>query len=239
MSSKEQLVVQVAPRSERGNGPSRRLRRSGRVPAVLYGHGAKATSLILEDLQVGKLLHHSGLIKLDFAGDTSISGILREVQRDPVSQKILHIDIQEVRADEIVTVTVEIQSVGDPAGIQAGGQLEQFMRHLQVKVQAVEMFDTLTVNVGAMQLGDVMHVKELPLPAGVIALGDPHAAVFQVRLPKLEEEAATEGEAVVAGEATGEPEVIAKGKKPEDGEEADGKKAAGKAESSEKGKEKK
>ncbi len=215
--SSQALSLKAEPRDGRGNGPSRRMRRSGRVPAVIYGHGQSASVSVDEKAILG-LIHHPGLITIDVAGK-AVSGIIKEVQRNPISGKLLHADIQEVRPDELITVTVQIESKGVPAGAIAGGQLEQVMRQIEIRIQAKDLFETLTVDISAMQLDQTMHVKELPLPEGVKILTARDQAVFQVRLPKAEEVAEpVEGAAAAAGT---EPEVIAKGKKDEEGAEGE------------------
>ena len=212
--SKQEVTLNAEPRELRGNGPARRLRRAGRVPAVIYGHGKTGVSLTLEEAALKAVVHHPGLIQIRL-GSGTLSAIIKDVQRDIFTGKTTHVDLQEVAADEIITVTVQIEAVGDPAGLAMGGQLEQNMRHVDIKVRAADLFETLKVDVSGMQLDHVLHVRDLKLPEGVVALGDPDMGVFQVRLPKMEEEKPAEEDAVAAAGA--EPEVIAKGKKEEEG----------------------
>lgn len=236
-----ELTLTAETRALTGNGPARRLRKQGRVPAVVYGHGKAGIPLTVQDLALRNLIHHPGLINVAIDGGAPISAIVKDVQRDCISGHILHVDFQEVLADEIIVISVQIESLGDPAGIQAGGQLEQVMRLMDVKVRAKDVTDVVQIDVTKMQLNETMHVRELVLPEGMTAVTHGDAAVFQVRLPKIEEEAATdEAVAVEGAEGAGEPEVIAKGKKPEDGEEGADAAAGGKekAGAKEKGKEK-
>jgi large subunit ribosomal protein L25 len=212
--SKKEVTLNAEPREMRGNGPARRLRRAGRVPAVIYGHGKTGVSLTLEEGALKTVVHHPGLIQIHLGADT-LSAIIKDVQRDIFTGKTTHVDLQEVAADEIITVTVQIEAVGDPAGLAMGGQLEQNMRHVDIRVRAADLFETLKVDVSGMQLDHVLHVRDLTLPEGVVALGDPDMGVFQVRLPKMEEDKTAEDAAAAA--AAGEPEVIAKGKKDEEG----------------------
>ena len=223
--SKKEVSLKAEPRELRGNGPARRLRRAGRVPAVIYGHGKTGVSLTLEETALKAIVHHPGLIQIELGAD-KLSAIIKDVQRDIFTGRPTHVDLQEVAADEIITVTVQIEAVGDPAGLAMGGQLEQNMRHVDIKVRAADLFETLKVDVSAMQLDEVMHVHDLKLPEAVVALGDPDMGVFQVRLPKMEEEKpAEEGDAAATA---AEPEVIAKGKKEE--EEGEGAAAPAKPE---------
>lgn len=215
--SKKEVSLKAEPRDLRGNGPARRLRRAGRVPAVIYGHGKTGVSLTLEEAALKTVVHHPGLIQIQLGADT-LSAIIKDVQRDIFTGRTTHVDLQEVAADEVITVTVQIEAVGDPAGLAMGGQLEQNMRHVDIRVRAADLFETLKVDVSGMQLDHVLHVRDLKLPEGVVALGDPDMGVFQVRLPKMEEEKPAEEGAEAA--TTAEPEVIAKGKKEEEGAEA-------------------
>ena len=210
-----EVAIKFEPRTTRGNGAARRLRRTGRVPGVMYGHGEPGQPVSVDDLALKGILHHPGLIQIEGTDNKKLTAIIKEVQRNCLSGQVLHVDFQEVRADEVITSSVDIEPVGEPAGIQAGGQLEQVMRRLEIRVKAGDLFEVLKVDVSGMQLSDVMHVGDLKLPEGVTTLVNKDAAVFQVRLPKMEVE---EPEAAVEGEeaATTEPEVIAKGKKEEE-----------------------
>lgn len=220
MSSKD-VTIEVQPRTERGNGCARRARRQGRVPAVIYGHSHHGEPLSVDETSLLQVIHHSGLLQMSIAGEKTVSAIVKEVQRDCISGRVLHVDFQEVQADEVVTITIQIEAVGVPAGTQAGGQLEQVLRQIDVKLKARDMFDAIKVDVAHLELNAVLHVRDLKFPEGVTPVIDLNATVFQVRLPKVEEEVVPEAGAV-EGEAGVEPEVIAKGKKPEEGEEGEG-----------------
>ena len=204
-------VIQVVPRTATGNGPSRRARRTGQIPAVVYGHGT-SQPVMVEEKALNAVVHHPGLLELDVAGGQKISGIIKDIQRNTLSGKVQHVDFQEVLPTELLTVSVSIEAVGTPAGAVQGGQLEQNMRNLEIKIQAQHIFETLQVDVSGMELNEVMHVNQLVLPEGAVALGDTKFAVFHVRVPKQEEAKVVEG-----AEAAATPEVIAKGKKPEEG----------------------
>lgn len=224
--SKKEMTIQVEPRAQRGTGVARRLRSQGRVPAVVYGHGMAGVALTVEEAAMQSVIHHPGLIQMQISGGDSVLAIVKDVQRDCLTGKLVHVDFQQVRADEIITVTIRIEATGTPAGAQAGGQLEQVLHELQVRVKASDMFDAITVDVSPLELNATLHVRELPLPDGVVAVIDPNAAVFQVRLPKIEEEAPAEAAVEGAEAAPAEPEVIAKGKKEEDEEGEEPGKAA-------------
>lgn len=214
MATKD-VNIQIEQRTEKGNGPSRRMRRTGRVPAIIYGHGEPALPVMLTELASKQIQHHTGLVTLNMAGESMLA-ILKDVQRHCISGATLHMDFQKVRADEVITVSVRIEPTGVPAGIQAGGQLEQVLHTVEIKCRASEIFEVLTVDVSGMNLNDTLHVADVKLPEGATAATAGAAAIFQVRMPKMTAEvaevAAVEGETPAAGE----PEVIAKGKKDEE-----------------------
>ncbi|MFA4944236.1 MAG: 50S ribosomal protein L25 [Lentisphaeria bacterium] len=216
--SNQGIVIQADPRAGTGNGPSRRARRAGRVPAVIYGHGEPGLAVSVDAKAFAELMHHPGLITLTVGGQ-ELSGVIREVQRNPITGAVLHADFQKVDPEEVITITVEIVPFGTPAGTILGGQLEQAMLHLDLKVKAKDMFEQIKVDVSKLELNSSLHVSELPLPEGAKALVDGALPVFHVRLPKSEETEAAEG-------AEAEPEVIAKGKKEAEGEAAAAKGAA-------------
>lgn len=223
--AKKDINIPVEQRAEFGNGPARRLRRSGRVPAIIYGHGEQAVPLLLTEAGMKEILHHTGLVTLTLAGQEPMTAVVKDVQRDSLSGAVLHADFQKVRADEVITIGIRLEAHGDPAGIQMGGQLEQVLRNLEVRCKARDIFESLSVDVSAMNLNDTMHVSDLKLPAGIEVVTPMDAPVFQVRLPKMdvvEEEKPAEGAEAVEGAVAAEPEVIAKGKKPEDEEGAAG-----------------
>jgi large subunit ribosomal protein L25 len=226
--SKKQTTIQVETRSQTGKGAVRRLRAQGRVPAVMYGHGTETVALTVPEPAIRAVIHHPGLIQMERSGHETVSAIVKDVQRNCLNGQIVHVDFQQVRADEVITATIRIEATGTPVGAQAGGQLEQVLHELQIRVKAGELFDLLEVDVSGLELNGTLHVRELPFPAGVVPVIDPNATVFQVRLPKIEEEAAPAEGVEGAEAAAAEPEVIAKGKKLEDGAEDEAAPAAGK-----------
>lgn len=223
MSSNE-LVLAAEKREVTGKGPARRLRSAGRVPGVVYGHGKNAIGLSLKMLELAPHIHHGGLLKLKLAGRTrGVTAIIKAVQFDAIRGDIQHVDFQEVRADEIVSATVGLVPHGTPAGQSLGGMLEQALHELDVKCPANKLPEELVVDVSGMGVDDTLHIKDLDLPEGVVAELDGEQLVFQVRIPRVDEAAEDEEEGEeqvdVEGGEEGQPEVITRGKKEEEGEE--------------------
>ena len=196
-----------------GKGTSRSLRRSGQVPAIIYGHARKPQTIAIVERDLDRMLQHiaaeSTVVELSIDGTVSKT-LIREIQRHPVRETILHVDFQELVAGEAVTVSVPIVLVGTPEGVRtSGGVLDQVMRELEIEVDPANIPNHIDVDVTNVSVGHAVHVGDIVVPAGVTVLDDPEATVCVVSIPKVVEEAAP----VEAAEAVGaEPELIRKPK---------------------------
>jgi len=201
----EDMVYSAERRQQTGSQSARRLRRQGKVPAVLYGHGEEVLALALSHESVEHIVtsgHH--LVNLDIDGKRE-RAIIREVQWDSWGREILHIDFGRVALDERVTVEVEIVPHGTPKAVLAGAVLEQPLHSVEVSCQADRIPDEIRVEVGAMEVGQMIHVRDLDFPEGVVPRGDPDQIVFILQEPRGEEVEAAPEE---AAPAPSEPEVI-------------------------------
>ena len=208
----ELRALKVDPRQSAGSAAARRLRREGKVPSVLYGHGGEVVALSVSAEDMRRVLetgHH--LVKLDLGGREE-SALVKEVQFDTWEKKILHVDFGRVALHETVTVSVEVVSHGTPKSVLAGGVLEQPLHSVELECRADAIPDQIRVEVGELETGDMIHVRDLPLPSGVKALSEPEAIVFVVHEARIVEEA-PEAEPV---KETAEPEVIGRAAKPEE-----------------------
>ena len=195
------LSITATKRDGLGKGPSRRLRSANLIPVVTYGHGAAATSMTIKAEDSEQVLHHSGIVELVINGSDKKTTVLKTLQRHPISNKILHIDFQEVRTDEVVFTLVPLVSVGEPAGTRQGGQLEQVMMEIEVKSLPMNIPDVIKADVSALNLDEALHVRNLVFPEGVSTDVAADQVVFNVRAPKVqeaEETAAAEGEEAAA-----------------------------------------
>lgn len=222
MSKTKTLTVEVKSRTTFGTSASRRLRREGMVPAVLYGHGAGVQSFVVTDETAHAVLHHPGLMSLTLDGAEAATAILKSSQRHPVSSGILHLDFLAVRADELIRSVVPVQATGTPKGATAGGQLEQVLHMLEIECLPGDLPEFIEVDVSGMDLDVTMHVRDIPMPEGIKATSDAGLAVFQVRLPKIEEVKEEKPAEEEGAEAAAEGAAPAA-----EGGEADAKKAAG------------
>jgi large subunit ribosomal protein L25 len=207
MSRSKTLTIEVAPRVQLGTSASRRQRRAGSVPAVLYGHGAAVQTLALAEATAQEVLHHPGLMNLNIAGAEPTTAILKSSQRHPVSGIILCLDFLAVRADELIRSVVGVDFHGVPVGAARGGQLEQVLHQVEIECLPGDLPESIDVDVSGMDLDTTMHVRDIPMPEGIRAVSDPGVAVFQVRLPKVEdvkEDAPVEAAVAATGEAAAE-----------------------------------
>ncbi|MHB8859473.1 MAG: 50S ribosomal protein L25 [Thermoleophilia bacterium] len=211
----KKVSVKVKERDNFGSPESRRLRNQGWIPGVLYGGGNEGTPLSVE----AKALKHAlgrergnVLLELTFEGqDKAHSAILKEHQNDPRSGSLLHVDFLEVRMDQPIESTVQIELIGTAQGVRDGGILDHGLRELHIRCLPTVMPSQVEVDVAALNIGDSVRVSDVTAPEGVEILDDPDAHVAGVMAPKLvveevpeelEEgaEAAAEGEAPAGGE---------------------------------------
>ncbi len=212
----ESVVLTVERREGRGTREARRLRRHGKVPGVLYGHGEATLSVSLPADDLSKAIRQGArVVDLD-QGAGLEKALIRELQWDALGHDILHVDFARVAADERITIDVRLELRGTAPGVTAGGMLDQPLHNLEVECLAISIPESIRVNIGELQIDGVIHVRDLTLPAGVIAKSDPDAVVVQVT-QKLEEVAAPA--AAPAGEQAAEPEVIGRVKAEEPEEE--------------------
>ena len=210
-------------RTDRGKGVARKLRQSGQIPAIIYGHSREPQSLTIDTRELERLLERvaaaSTVIDLSIDG-RSARTLIREIQRHPVKRSILHVDFQELVAGEKVTVSIPLVFTGSAQGVRDGGILDQVMHELTIRVDPSNIPNHVDVDVTPLVIGHSIHVSELQIPEGVEVLDDEDATVCTVSAPRASETPAA-GVAVVP-EAAPEPELIRKTKEGEEegGEEA-------------------
>jgi large subunit ribosomal protein L25 len=215
----ETLVLSTQPRAEQGTRAARKMRKSGRIPAVLYGHKEATVSVSLSGDDLSKAIRHGARV-VDLNADGKIQkALIRAVQWDHLGKDILHVDFTRVSADERIRVSVALEIRGVAAGIAQNGVLDQPIHAVEVECLAISVPDSIRVNVHELQLGQAIYIKDLVLPPDVKALGDPEAIVVHV-VAKQEGPAPTPSAAAPPTEGEqAEPELI--GRKPAEEEEAE------------------
>ena len=220
-------------RENLGKGGARKARAAGQIPGVLYGHGEQPVpvSVGAREFELALRGHKGGnpIVNLAVAGG-EYTALIRDVQYDPLTHDILHLDFQHISLTETIEVKVTVHLTGLPVGVKdGGGILETILREIEVRCLPTAIPSSIEVDVSHLNIGDSVHVSDIAV-TDVTILNDPAETIATVVPPTVMEEKAPEA-AVVEG-APAEPEVIAKGKKEEE-------EAASAAEAKEKDKEKK
>jgi large subunit ribosomal protein L25 len=220
----ERTKLIVAQREKLGSAESRRLRKEGLVPGVLYGNGEPISISIAERELRRALTGASGLhsildVEIDGKGQTHAS-ILKEYQVDPVRGGVTHVDLQEVRLDRAISASVTVELVGseDAPGVREGGVLSQPLREVTVEALPLEVPERIELDVSGMELGDTLRISDLTAPEGVTLLDDPELVMATVTAPtKVVEPEPTEEEL-----AEGEEGELAEGEEASEGEAGEG-----------------
>jgi large subunit ribosomal protein L25 len=220
-------------RESLGKGGARKARAAGHIPGVLYGHGEEPVPVTVQAREFDLALRgHKGgnpIVNLAVAG-SEYTALIRDVQYDPLSHDILHLDFQHISLTETIEVKVSVHLSGLPIGVKdGGGILETILRELEVRCLPTAIPPSIDVDVSHLAIGDSVHVSDVSVP-NVTILNDGDETIATVVPPTVMEE--KPAEAVAAEGAPSEPEVIAKGKK-EEGEAPAGE---GKEKKEEKGK---
>jgi large subunit ribosomal protein L25 len=223
MAQQAQIVVEAALRAQRGKNEARRLRLSGKVPAVLYGGKGDAITLSVNAKHLGAILRsesgHNTLFQVDLGGKYE-PAILKDWLVDPVTGKLLHVDLLRVAMDVRMRVKVPVHTFGEAAGVKVqGGVFEMVTREVEVECLPADIPTEFKLDVSSLMMNQALRAKDLLLETAKIKLiTDPDRVLVHVVALKVEEE--KPAEAVVADAAApAEPEVIKKGKKETEGEE--------------------
>ena len=186
-----EVRIEAEPRTEFGKGPSRRIRRAGRVPGVMYGHGAESRHFTLpeHDLMIA-LKTPNALIRLVGLGRATLA-LPKAVQRDAIRGDIEHVDLIEVRSGEKVTVEIPVRVSG---AVFPGGLLDQQLVQISVEAEATHLPDGVNVDVEGMEIGTAVHAGDIALPSGTTLVTDPEALVLHVTAQQAADLGETEGE---------------------------------------------
>ena len=209
----EEIVLNVKRRNVSTKGELNKLRREGFVPGVFYYkdvEGAQYFYLPFSSLKPLVYTTETHMVKLQFDDGAEYQAVMKEVQFDPVSEQVLHVDFQGVKFGETITVQVPVVHVGQAIGLKEGGLLTQFIHKLDVECLPRQIPEKLEVDITDMKIGDTLHVRDLSFE-NVKILNPEDSIIFTIVPPKgaVVEEAEAEGE---QEEESKEPEVISKGK---------------------------
>ena len=223
-------TLEATQRDTFGKNEARRIRREGKVPAVLYGGDSKsATPIAVEPRALLKILHSDSgqntliALKLGSAGDTRV--LVKDFQLDPITHQVLHADFYRVAMDKVIQVTIPVSVHGEPKGVkQQGGILEFIRREIVIECLPGDIPENVAVDVSELMLHQGIRVRDVATDPKWKPVTEGDAMLVHVIMPKAEEAPTPEVTAAAATATPAEPEVIKKGKKEEEGEEKEEKK---------------
>ncbi len=213
----QQLNLTIERRDGVGSTQARALRKTGKIPGILYGHGSDAQAIAFARRALDEILHRgarTSLITLTMDGKRVDTALLREVQVDPVSRRIVHVDLQRVSADETVQAKLPVVTVGTPEGVRSfGGVMDVVLHELEVEGPANKLPDRIEIDVAELGIHQHVTAGEIALPEGFKMITPLDATVVAVE-PSKTERLLEEAEAVGAVAEQAEPEIV--GKPPEE-----------------------
>ena len=212
----EQNLLEAKPRTPGTKNDARRVRREGKVPAVVYGAGKQALPVSVDPRQVARILHsetgHNTVFDLAIDGERTKAMIV-DWQYEPIKGALLHIDLKRIAMDQKLRVSVPIDLVGEAAGVkQQGGILEQIVREVEIECLPGDIPNAIELSVAELVFGVVLRVGDLPKSDKIKIVSDPDQPVAHIISIKEEEVPTAEAVAGEAAAAPAEPEVIKKGK---------------------------
>lgn len=222
MAEKKDYKVQAKVRDGRGKNDARRARRDGMVPITVYGGGAETVAAVAPLRDLAAILRSEAgrntIFTIDVEGMGESEVMFHDRQIDPVKGRLIHADLTRLVKGQKIEVTVPLHLTGEPIGVkEKQGVLEQIIREIEIRCEPREIPDTLDVDVSNLDVHDLLHVSDIQVSEAIEILTDPEQVIATVGIVKEEVEAAPAAE----GEEPAEPEVIGKGKKEEEGEEAE------------------
>jgi large subunit ribosomal protein L25 len=202
---KKELILKAEVREQSGSKYAGKLRKSGRIPAVVYGHKQKPVAISLDAHSFIEGLHHGRrLMDIQIGKDTQ-KILVKDLQYDHLGKDVIHVDMMRVDVAEMVRVAVPIELKGTAKGTHEGGIVEEHMDHLEIECKATDIPETIIVSVKELGVGDVLHARDISLPEGVKLVSSPEALLITchvVAAAKTAEE--VEEEAPAAPEVIGE-----------------------------------
>ncbi len=205
-----ETTLKAEHREGAGKGFARRLRAAGRVPGILYGHGMEPIPIHVAGQDLLHLFHQgsgsSVLVGLEVDGKSHLA-IPREIQRDHIHSRYVHVDFLAVRRDEKVKLTVEVHEVGEAPGVKAGGVIEHHLREVEVECLPGDVAEAIEADVSSLEIGDMLRVGDIVPPSGVTILTDAGMPIISVITPaalRTEADLSLPGEEAVPVEAAEE-----------------------------------
>lgn len=220
----QQIRLEAQKREASGKGAARGMRRAGHIPGVLYGRKNEVIPIRIDARGFQNFLHTYGenaFINLEIADHGIENVMVKEIQRDPVSNQLLHTDLLRISMDEPITSAITITLIGAAPGIQEGGILEFPHRQLTVHCLPTLLPEEIEVDINELEIDDRLSVSDISLPEGIEVLDDPNTRIVAIVPPRIEEEPEDEEgiEEEIAADEDAEPEVISRRSDDDDDEE--------------------
>jgi len=214
--------IQTEIRDDRGTKNARRLRQSGKTPAILYGHGKENVAIAIDSSSLEVILRR-GQRLIELAGAVNENAFVRDVQWDTYGVNLLHMDLTRVREDDTVEIDVSIELRGTAPGVSSGGVVSQAIYSITLECPVMEIPEKLEVNINELQLEEIITVADIEIPANCTLITDPGTLAVQC-IVRMEDEEEVEGDDVEGTEdgeqvVSSEPELI--GGRPEDDDESE------------------
>lgn len=219
-------IIEAQMRTPGGKNANRRLRKSGIIPAVIYGPKKKTMAVSVDPHTIQGILHsetgRNTIFTLDVDGSKQKNSMVKDYQLDPVHGNLIHVDFIQIAMDRLLELEVNIELIGEPEGVKIDGGIMDFVtRSIEVECLPADIPESIKVDVSHLRINDYIRVSNLEVDSKVKILSDSDVVVVTVIPPVKEEEPVVEAEAEAEAE---EPEVIKKGKAAEEGEESEEKK---------------
>ncbi|RMH20926.1 MAG: 50S ribosomal protein L25/general stress protein Ctc [Acidobacteria bacterium] len=216
-----EVTIEVQKRQATGKNANRRLRAGGKLPAVVYGAGQEAVPIVVESDAISNVLRTASgentLFLLKLAGSKSTRhAMIRELQSDPITGRLIHVDFQRIKMSETVNVQVPVEIVGQAKGVKnQGGILDFVSREVEVECLPNNIPPAIELDVSELEIGDHVEAGQLSLPEGVKLLDEPERVIVSIAAPAIVEEKAEEEEEELLEAKAEEPEVIGREKEDE------------------------
>ncbi len=209
--------LNVTSRDQIGKGACRKLRSKDLIPGIIYGHKIENIPIYIKQkelLQVLKQAGESSIIEINMTGKHKLNALIKAYQQDPITDKVIHVDLYAIRADEQITLNVPLHFIGEPIGVkQSNGILEIITREIEIECFPADIPEHIEVNLSNLNIGNEILVSDLKLSDKIKILTKPNSVIALVSAPAVEEEkVAPEVETI-------EPEVIKKGKETKESKE--------------------
>ncbi len=188
-----QVTLSSFIREKPGKKTSKKLRKKGLIPAIIYGSHIDPIPIYVKFSELESILNkHKGEtllfnLKIENEKPSQIQAILKEYQIDPVTDKIIHIDFLAIHEKNLITIDVPLEFIGKPVGITKGGVLEILLHELSIECLPSNIPDKIQVDISNLDIGDVLHVKDIKVPEGVKVIEDPEETVVTIVIEAIEE----------------------------------------------------